>query len=86
MCPIQNLDYLTTIVISYIATWHQRHRYESTITLVCNEEDRQAGLMNARTDFGPNTRILASLRQEQGRQNFFIPKNEKMRQRPFDEA
>ena len=42
--------------------------------------------MNARTEFGTNTRILASLRQEQGPQNFFIPKNERMRQRPFDEA
>ena len=39
--------------ISYIAAWHQRHGYESAITLACNEEDRQAGPMNARKDFGP---------------------------------
>ena len=29
------LDYLTTIDISYVATWEQRHRYESTSTLSC---------------------------------------------------
>ena len=33
------LDYLTTIDISYTAPWHQRHRYESTITLVCNDDE-----------------------------------------------
>ena len=73
------LDYLTTIDISYTAPWHQRHRYESTITLACNDEDRQAGPMKARRDFRPTTKILASLRQEEGRQIFFIPKNERMR-------
>ena len=40
------LDYLTTIDIYYMAPWHQRHRYESSITLACN--DRQAGKMKAR--------------------------------------
>ena len=42
--------------------------------------------MKARNDFRPTAKILASLRQEQGRQNSFIPKNERMRPRPFDEA
>ena len=79
------LDYQTTIGISYTAPWHQRYRYESTITLVCND-GRQSGPMRARKDFKPTAKILASLRQEQGRQNSFIPKNERMRQRPFDEA
>ena len=32
------------------------------------------------------TQTLRSLRQEQGRQNSFIPKNERVRQRPLDEA
>ena len=79
------VDYLTTIDISYIATWEQRHRYESTITLACSEKDRQAGPMNTRKDFKPTTQVLASLPQEQGRQNSFYPKNERTRQRPFDE-
>ena len=65
------LDYLTTIDISYTAPSHQRHRCESTITLVCNHDDRQAGPMRARRDFRPTTKILASLRQEQGRQISF---------------
>ena len=80
------LGYFTTIDISYTAPWHQRHRYESNITLVCNDENRQGGPMKARQDFKPTTKILASLRQEKGRQHSFIPKNERMRQRPFDEA
>ena len=42
----QYLDYLRTIGISYTAPWHQKHRYESTITLVCNgDDDREAGPM-----------------------------------------
>ena len=83
-CPY--LDYLTTIDISYTAPWHQRHRYESTISLACNDEDRRAGPMEARKDFKPTPRILASLRQERRQQNSVIPKNERMRRRPFDEA
>ena len=63
------LDQLTTIDISYTAPWH---RYESTITLACNDEDRPAGPMKARQHFRPTTKILASRRQEQGRQNSFI--------------
>ena len=80
------LDYLTTIDFSYTASWHRRHLYESTITLACNDEDRQTGPMKGREDFKPTAKILASLRQEQGRQNSFVPKNERIRQRPFDEA
>ena len=78
--------YLTTIEISYTAPWHQRHHYESTITLVCNDDDRQAAPTRARNDFKPTTKTLTCLRQEQGRQNSFIPKNERVRERPFDEA
>ena len=70
------MDHLKTIHISYTAPWHQRHRYVSTITLACNDEDRQAAPMKARRDFKSTTKILASLRQERGRQNSFIPKNE----------
>ena len=53
--------------------------------MACNDEDHQAGPMKAGKDFRPK-KILASLRQEQGRKNSCIPKNERMRQRPFDEA
>ena len=37
----RHLHCLTTIDISHTAPWHQRHRYESTITLVCNDDDRR---------------------------------------------
>ena len=84
MLPI--LGHLTTIDTSFTASWHQRHRYENTTTLVCNDDDRQAGPMRAREDFVSTTRTLTSLRKEQGRQKPFIPKNERVRQRPFDEA
>ena len=47
------LDHLTTINIFYTAPWNQRHRYESTISLVCNDDDRQAGPMRAPIDSGP---------------------------------
>ena len=47
------LDYLTTLDISNTAPWYQRYWYESTITLVCNDEDRQGGPMNARKDSNP---------------------------------
>ena len=57
-----------------------------TITLVCNDDGRQARPMRARKGFKLTTKILTSLRQEQGRQNSFIPKNERVRQRPFGEA
>ena len=80
------LDELTTIDISYTAPWHQRHRYESTTTLVCNDVDRQAGPTRARRDVTSTTRTLTSLRQEQSRQQSSTPKNERVRQRPFDEA
>ena len=76
---------LTTVDISYTALWHQRRRYEITVTLVCNDDDRQAGPMRARKDFKPTTKILTSV-QEQGRQKSFVPKNERIRQRPFDDA
>ena len=39
----QYLDYFATIDISNTAPWHQRHWYESTITLVCNDDGREAG-------------------------------------------
>ena len=76
----------STIAISHTAPWHHRHRYESAITLVCNDDDdREAGPITARRDSEPTTKILTSLRQQQGRQHYSIPKNERMWQRTFVE-
>ena len=61
------LDYLTTIDISFSATWHQRNRYENTISLV--SDDRQAGPMRARkVFFESTTQTLTDPRREPGRQ------------------
>ena len=78
------LDYLKTIDTEYTATCGHRHRYESTITLACATKDRQCGPMNRRSDYKPTTLALISHRQEQGRQDSYIPKNERTRQKPFD--
>ena len=51
----------------------------------CNDTNRQAGPMKARKNHPLTTKVLEGLREEQGRQNFFIPQNERTRQRPFDE-
>ena len=67
--------YLNTNDMDYTATWKQRHRYESTITLAMTTKDRQCGPTDA----------LIGLQQEQGRQNSYTPKNERSEQRPFDE-
>ena len=45
----------------------------------------EAGPIRARRDSEPATKILTSLRQQQGRQNSSIPKNDRMRPRTFDE-
>ena len=82
--PIPGLPHYDRNLLHCIS--HQWHRYESTITPVCNDHDRQAGPTRARKDFRPTTKILTSLRQEQGRHNFFVPMNERVRQRPFDDA
>ena len=69
----------------YSAPWHQRNRYENAILLVSND-DKQAGPMRAQEDFKSTTHNFTVLQREQGRQNAYIPKNERARQRPFNEA
>ena len=64
---------------------HQRKRYENTTLLESYDDDRQAGPMRERKDKS-TTQNLTVLRQEQGTLNVYIPKNERARQRPFDEA
>ena len=65
-----------------VATWTT---YENTILLVSND-DKQAGPMRARKDFMSTTQNLAALHREQGRQNAYIPKNERARRRAFMEG
>ena len=52
------------------------------LTFVSFDNDRQAGPMRARKNSSPPRTVL----RQEGRQNVYIPKNERARQRPFDEA
>ena len=79
------LDYRKTIHIEYTVTRKHRQMYESTVTLAMTEKDRQCGPMTSRSYFNPMTNALIGLRQEQGTENSYIPKNERTRQRPFDD-
>ena len=58
------LDYLTTIDISYSATWQKRNQHENTILMVFNDDDKQAGPMRARKDFKSTTQTLTDLPRE----------------------
>ena len=45
------LDYLTTVDITHYATHHQRKRYESTVTMKCNDPNLQSGPIRNREDY-----------------------------------
>ena len=70
------LDHLTTIDISYTAPWHQRHRHEKTITLVCNDDGRQTGPMRARIDFKNHYENSHKSSTRTRTTEFLIPKND----------
>ena len=52
------LDYLHMVGISYTALYHQRCRYENTITMKSGDPDLQAGPMAKREDFKKTTKML----------------------------
>ena len=79
------LDFLTTIDISYCATWKQRSRYENSFVLGVNDGPHP-GPMREGDDFPKTIRRLSALQREQGRVNAHIPKEERERQRPFNET
>ena len=68
------------------APWHQRHGYETPSCWYAMMMIAKLDRCEREKDFKSTTQTLTSLRQEQGRQNSKIPKNERVRQRPFDEA
>ena len=80
------LDQLTTTDISFTAPWHQRHQYENTIMLVCNDDDRQVGPMRTRKDFQIHHANSHKFSTRTRTTEFLFSKNEIVRQRPFDEA
>ena len=72
---------------SYTAPWQQKAAVREHHHVGVQRWGSSSWKMRARRKFStPPTQIIASLRQEQRRQNSFIPKNERMRRRPFVEA
>ena len=53
---------------------------------VSNDDDKQAGAMRSRKEIKSTTKNITVLRQEQRRQDVHIPKNERARHKPFNEA
>ena len=76
------LDYLVTVDITYVAPHHERHRYESIITMKCSDPDLQLGPMEDSDDYQATTRLLVNIRREQGRVNTYIPKMQRTRRIP----
>ena len=74
-------DYLVTVDITHVAPHHQRHRYESTITMKWSVSDLQLGPMKDRDDYQATTRLLVNIRKEQSRANTYILKMQRTRQR-----
>ena len=81
LLPSFGLDYLVTVDITHVAPHHQRHRYESTITMKCTDSDQQLGPMKDRDDYQATVRLLVNILKEQGRANTHIPKMQRTRQR-----
>ena len=70
-----------TIDILYSAPCHHWSRYENTITMKSGDPDLQASPMTKREDFKKTTKMLYSLRKEQGKVNSFIPKDKRTDER-----
>ena len=71
------LDLITTIDISHEAPYHQRNRYENTITMQCKDPNLQSGPSRKRHDYKATTKMLVALREEQGTTNTDIPEKER---------
>ena len=72
---------LNTVDISYKAPNYQGSSHEHQILSKSCDADLQAGPMAKREDFKKTTKMLYSLREEQGKVDSFIPKDKRTRQR-----
>ena len=61
--------------------YHQRNRYDTTITVGSSSPNHQSGPMWQREDYRVTTKGLVNLLAEQGRNQTFIPKLLRTRQR-----
>ena len=80
----RDLDYLAPIDITYVATWKERSRYKNSLAQKLNDTPHP-GRMTKAYDFPQAARAHGALQRQQGRVNPYIPKNERERQRAFDE-
>ena len=78
------LDYLAPLDISCVASWKERSRYENVLVLKL-KDGKHSGKMSNRDDFRHAGRSLAVLERQEGRDNPYIPENERERPRPLDE-
>ena len=81
---VSTLTILQQLDISYTGTWSERSRYENSLVLQVND-GQLPGPIKDREDFPQAARVLAALQRQKRWVNLFIPKNERERQRPFDE-
>ena len=75
------LDHLAPTDMSYVTTWKERSRYELMLVSKLND-GKHPGKCQTERIFHKQ---LAHLERQQRRVNPQIPKNERERQRPFDE-
>ena len=74
------LDHLTTIDVSFVASWKQRSRYGNSHVLGVNDGP-QPGPMRGRNDFPQAAHKLAAIQREQGRVVPYIVKRLRERHR-----
>ena len=68
------LDCLQTVIVGYVASWHERDRYQCM--LVSRYKDgKNPEMMSRRDDFKLAARSLAVVRHQEWRENPHIPRN-----------
>ena len=79
-----DLDYISSIDISFVATFEELSRYENNLTLGINDGPLP-GPKTRRDDFPRAARTFAAIRNEEGRMNPHIPKYLQKRQHNCDQ-
>ena len=67
------LDYLKAVNVDYVATWHERNRYQN-MPVLRYKDGKNPGKMSIRDNFKLAARSLAVARHPEGRENLYIPR------------
>ena len=78
---VKYFDHISTIDISHVAPYRQRHRCECTLYMRSVDPNPQAGPLCAREQYKPSAHALVSLQQDQGKGVPRIPLPLRTRQR-----